>query len=92
MYEELSPCQCFSPPCWHLHEQVGTLSLKQVGCSDKEDETVSYAEARNPPQFYWWASYASNATAYLIFAVAFSVLLYGLVRAIGWIIGGFAAR
>jgi len=24
-------------------EQVGTLSLKQVGCSDREDETVSYA-------------------------------------------------
>ena len=72
-------------------EQVGTLSLKQVGCSDREDETVSYAEARNPPQFYWWASYASNATPYLIFAVAVSVLLWGLVRAIGWVIGGFAA-
>jgi hypothetical protein len=70
-------------------EQVGTLSLKQVGCSDREDETVSYAEARNPPQFYWWASYASNATPYLIFAVVVSVLLYGLVRAIGWVIGGF---
>jgi hypothetical protein len=73
-------------------EQVGIpLSLQQVGCSDKGDETVSYAEARNPPQFYWWASYASNATPYLIFAVVVSVLLYGLVRAIGWVIGGFAA-
>jgi hypothetical protein len=71
-------------------EQVGTLSFKQVGCSDNEDETVSYAEARNPPQFYSWSSYASNATPYLIFAVAVSVMLYGLVRAIGWIIGGFA--
>ena len=30
-------------------EQAGfPLYLKQVGCSDKEDETVSYAEARNP--------------------------------------------
>jgi hypothetical protein len=72
-------------------EQVGTLSLKQVGCSDKEDETVSYAEARNPPKFYWWSSYASNATPYLIFAVVVSVMLYGIVRAIGWVIGGFAA-
>jgi len=72
-------------------EQVGTLSLKQVGCSDNEDETISYSEARNPPQFYWWASYANNATPYLIFAVAVSAMLYGLVRAIGWVIGGFAA-
>jgi hypothetical protein len=73
-------------------EQVGLpLHLKSVGCSDSDAETVSYAEARNPPSFSWWTSYSSVAAPLLAIAAAVSLAVYIVVRAIGWIIGGFAA-
>ena len=73
-------------------EQAGfPLYLKQVGCSDKEDETVSYAEARNPPEFNWWVSLLPPLGLGLGVTLAVSLALYGIVRAIGWVIGGFAA-
>jgi len=73
-------------------EQAGfPLYLKQVGCSDKEDETVSYAEARNPPEFNWWASLLPPLGLGLAITLAVSLVVYALVRAIGWVIGGFAA-
>lgn len=73
-------------------EQVGLpLSLQSVGCSDRDQDTVSYAEARNPPDFNWWGSYGRHAAPFLAVAAIASLALYALVRAIGWVIGGFAA-
>jgi hypothetical protein len=72
-------------------EEMGIpLNLKSVGCSDRDDDTVSYAEAANPPEFNWWASYARHIAPILALTAAISLAVYGIVRAIGWVIGGYA--
>ena len=67
------------------------LNLKRMGCSDSDYETVSLGEASTVPEFYWYP----RLGYYLSIGVGLSLLLsfavYGLVRAIGWVIGGFAA-
>jgi hypothetical protein len=45
----------------------------------------------NPPDFNWWGSYGRHAAPFLAVAAVASLALYALVRAIGWVIGGFAA-
>ena len=74
-------------------EEVGAipLSLKSVGCSDRDDDMVSYAEAANPPEFNWWESYARHIAPILALTAAISLGAYSVVRAIGWVIGRFAA-
>ena len=49
------------------------LNLKSVGCSDRDDDTVSYAEAANPPEFNWWASYARHIAPILALTAATSL-------------------
>jgi hypothetical protein len=68
----------------------GKLDLKQIACSDRDYETVTYGEARNV--------YGSllRAVAQLLgiglsLTLAASLAVYAIVRAIGWVIGGFAA-
>ena len=67
------------------------LNLKRMGCSDSDYETVSLGEASTVPEFNWYP----RLGYYLGIGVGLSLLLsfavYGLVRAIGWVIGGFAA-
>ena len=58
------------------------LDLKSVGCSDRDNDTVSFAEARNPPEFNWWASYARQVAPFLALTAAISLGAYGLVRAL----------
>ena len=73
-------------------EEMGIpLSLKSVGCSDRDDDMVSYAEAANPPEFNWWKSYARHIASILALTAAISLGAYSVVRAIGWVIGRFAA-
>src|SRR5262252_148134 len=73
-------------------EETGIpLSLKSVGCSDRDDDTVSYAEAANPPEFNWWESYARHIASILALTAAISLGVYSVIRAIGWVIGRFAA-
>jgi len=73
-------------------EETGIpLSLKSVGCSDRDDDMVSYAEAANPPEFNWWKSYARHIASILALTAAISLGAYSVIRAIGWVIGRFAA-
>jgi hypothetical protein len=58
------------------------LNLKSVGCSDRDDDTVSFAEARNPPEFNWWGSYARQLVPFLALTAAISLSVYGVVRAL----------
>jgi len=44
-----------------------------LGCSDRDDDTVSYAEAANPPEFNWWASYARHIAPILTLTAAISL-------------------
>jgi hypothetical protein len=67
------------------------ISLKQIGCSDRDWDTVSYHEAANPSEFTWWDWLNDEAPLCILITLAISLAVYGLVRAIGWVIGGFAA-
>jgi len=67
------------------------IALQQIGCSNREWDTVSYGEAVNPPAFTWLDALTDEAGACLGITLAISLAVYGLVRAIGWVIGGFAA-
>jgi hypothetical protein len=65
------------------------LSLKQ--CSIWEDDPVTLGEARNPPAFHWLRLFAAQAWIGLAFTLLITFSLYGLVRAIGWVVSGFTA-
>ena len=56
------------------------LDLKSVGCSDRDGDLVSFAEARNPPEFNWWGTYARQAAPLLALTAAISFGVYGVVR------------
>jgi hypothetical protein len=66
------------------------LSLKEIGCSGYDWETVTYGEARRP-----YGALLSEIPKPLgiglAITLAVSLVIYALVRAIGWVIGGFAA-
>ena len=80
-------------PSWLLLGPSGnTINLKQIGCSDWEYDNVSLGEARAAPAGFSWAfEFFSKLGIGLAITLALSLALYGLVRAIGWVIGGFAA-
>jgi hypothetical protein len=67
-----------------------TLNLKRIGCSDLETETISLGEARSEP-VPWGRLFNSAFWPGLAITLTVSLALYALVRAIGWVIGGFAA-
>jgi hypothetical protein len=63
-----------------------------LGCSDSEYETVTYREARDvSPDFNWLANFAMPLFLFLGITLAVALCIYGIIRAIGWVIGGFAA-
>ena len=57
----------------------------------REWDTVLYGEVINPPEFTWQDTLSDEWIACLGFTLILSVAVYGLVRAIGWVIGGFTA-
>jgi|RhiMetdeSRZDD1v2_1073273.scaffolds.fasta_scaffold115733_9 hypothetical protein len=67
-----------------------TVGLRELGCS-QNDNFILVEDAKNPPEFSWWRRFGEEAGSGLAFAVIASLAIYGLVRAIGWVIGGFAA-
>jgi hypothetical protein len=87
---------------WQLYEKVPVgamvgpynkdweIKLKQIGCADWDYETVTYWEARN-----LYGALFSNVAQLLVIGVAatlaVSLAVYGIVRATGWVIGGFMA-
>ena len=68
------------------------LNLREIGCSSDGEDTVSFGEAWNPPQFNWLGVLVPTLTYNLSVVLAVSLGVYVLIRAIGWVIGGFAAR
>ena len=67
------------------------INLKPLGCSNSEYDTVKFGEALNPPEFSWLSELAKPLSFGLGIGLAVSLAVYGVVRAIGWVIGGFAA-
>jgi hypothetical protein len=66
------------------------IDLKETGCRDW-GQRVTYGEARRPPDFNWYSSFGNSLLLYLTITLAVSLAVYALLRAIGWVIGGFAA-
>jgi hypothetical protein len=55
------------------------------------EQDVSMGEACHPPDFNWFNAFAPQAGLRLAITLAVSLAVYSVVRAIGWVIGGFAA-
>ena len=73
---------------WVPSEKLSPLAL---GCGEKYDADISYGEALIPPDFNWLTTFVSGLIHSISITLALSVAFYALVRAIGWVIGGFAA-
>jgi hypothetical protein len=74
-------------------EKLVDLNLKGLGCTGV-DRTVSFREiyeARLPSQWSWMSAMLGPLGLYLLLGISLALAVYGLVRAIGWVIGGFAA-
>jgi hypothetical protein len=75
------------------------IGLKALGCSDPHGvhdyfELVRYGEVRVVPSFSWISTFGSELLANIIIfaaAIALASAVYALLRAIGWVVGGFAA-
>ena len=59
------------------------LNLKEIGCSNYEQDTVSFGDAWNPPQFNWLGVLGPTLAYNLAVVLAVSLGIYVLVRAIG---------
>jgi hypothetical protein len=57
---------------------------------DEQDELVDQIVVSLRPQ--WWANFSKALGVSLAITLAVSLAVYGIIRAIGWVIGGFAAR
>jgi hypothetical protein len=79
-------------PDRNVYDQFDTVKLKQIGCSNSDD-TVTVGEARNPPpNLNWFAAFGSGLLlSPLPQTLIVTLVVYVVVRAIGWVIGGFAA-
>ena len=67
------------------------INLKQIGCSVTDYESISADEIPSSPPAFSWLNTVSSLTLSLGITLAVSLVIYGVVRAIGWVIGGFAA-
>ena len=65
------------------------LDLQKVGCSS-QPQTTTWGEVFGDHQPLTAFSYVTSFLPFII-GFAISVALYGIVRAIGWVVGGFAA-
>lgn len=73
--------------------KVTEPDLKELGCSDWP-RTVSVLDifrARPPDKSSWALNISYYLARGLGITVAVSFAVFGVVRAIGWVIGGFAA-
>jgi hypothetical protein len=85
--------------CAHQHvppqmpsafDQFDTVKLKQIGCSNSDD---TIRVARNPsPNLNWFAAFGSGLLrSPLPQTLIITLGVYVVVRAIGWVIGGFVS-
>jgi len=79
-------------PGENVFDQSDTVKLKQIGCSNSDD-TVTVGEARDPPpNLNWFAEFGSGLLlSPLPQTLIVTLVVYVIVRAIGWVISGFVA-
>jgi hypothetical protein len=65
------------------------VSLKKLGCSEWEYDTAKFAEIRDvSPKLNRLGILAPPLMQGLAITLAITFAVYGVVRAIGWVIGG----
>ena len=68
------------------------VSLQKLGCSDWEYDTAKFGEIRDvSPTLNRLRVFAPPLMQGLAITLAITFVVYGIIRAIGWVIGGFAA-
>ena len=68
------------------------MSLQKLGCSDWEYDTAKFGEIRDvSPKLNRLGVFAPPLLQGLAITLAITLAVYGIIRAIGWVIGGFAA-
>jgi len=68
------------------------IDVQKLGCSDRA-QTASFREVFNskPDDFNYPTEFLPPLAIGLAITLGLTLFVYGLVRAIGWVIGGFAA-
>jgi len=87
----MPPAEVWSRPALII-EGFGTVPMPPGFdrlARDEQDELVDQLAASLRPQ--WWANFSKALGVSLAITLAASLAAYGVVRAIGWVIGGFAA-
>jgi hypothetical protein len=68
------------------------MNLKLAGCADDDSAVITFREARvDPSNPTWLNEFSWRFLVGLATTLAIAAAVYGIVRAIGWVIGGFAA-
>jgi hypothetical protein len=76
---------------WKKDPISSPINLHNIGCSDDPEKTVDGAEIYANPPFDWQTALVWPLVRIAAGGLAGALMLYGAVRAIGWVIGGFAA-
>lgn len=75
------------------------IDLKALDCSQAAngdmDEITKFAEVRAAPSYSWISTLGSNLLVVPVFFTVYLTLIlalatYGVIRAIGWVVGGFS--
>ena len=69
------------------------VELKEVGCSEWSERVpvLEIFTATPQEEFNWTVKLWSTYALFIAYTIAISLAIYGIVRTIGWVIGGFAA-
>jgi hypothetical protein len=79
-------------PKFHVYGEPVELDLHELGCKPwSETITVQAAKDERDRSFSYPLAFARYLAIGLAISLAISLAVYGIVRAIGWLIGGFAA-
>jgi hypothetical protein len=87
----MPPAEVWSRPALKI-EGFGTVPMPPGFdrlTRDEQDELVDQMATSLRPQ--WWANFSKALGVSLAITLAVSLAVYGVVRAIGWVVGGFAA-
>jgi len=79
------------PPGYHLDSE--RIDLKELSCSERTELSTigELFDAKPPEAFSYAASLLPPLGLGLAITLGVSLAVYGVFRALGWVIGGFAA-
>ena len=74
---------------WYFEATTVTAFLKQLGCSNTGDDAVAFDEIGEVPHFDLFRTLSGAMLSKMGITLAVTLAVYVIVRAIGWVIGGF---